>query len=102
MSKRRFFTLSLAAALVVGTWAGVTVAGPARGRRVFSYRPSAAAPAQARVQSNRRYSYSPRAASGDASSNDGGTLGLRNSYRPGRAYAPRQGINSANWKIQGL
>jgi len=102
MSTGNLFSLALAAALIAGTMAAESSAAPGRGRRIFSYRPSAVAPAQARVQSNRRFSYSPGAAGGSSSADNGGTLGLRRSYRPGPAYAPRQGINSATWKVEGL
>jgi hypothetical protein len=106
MSTSKVFSLALAAGLLVATVAvGTSSAAPVRGRRVYAYQPRAAASAQARVQSNRRYSYSPAQSFGrtySSPSYDGGTLGLRNDYRPGPGYSPRQGINSAAYKIQGL
>lgn len=104
MSKIRFLSFVFAAALIAATVAAESSwAAPVRGRRIYSYRPAAAAPALARVQSNRRFSYSPGAVGGTYSTpSSGGTLGLRSTYRQGPGYAPRQGINSANWKVQGL
>ena len=100
MSTRKFFSLALAAGLIAGTIAAESSwAAPARGRRLYSYQPRAAASTPARVQSNRRYSYSPGAYSNSA---NGGTLGLRSTYRPGPGYSPRQGVNSAAWKVLGL
>jgi hypothetical protein len=104
MSKVRFFSLALAAALMAGSVAAETSwAMPGRARRIYSYRPADNALAQGRVQTNRRYSYSP-GASGSANStpSNGETLGLRRTYQPGSGYAPRQAINSATWKVQGL
>jgi len=104
MSTRKFLSLALAAGLIAGTIAAESSwAAPARSRRVYSYQPRAAASAPARIQSNRRYSYSPGAVGGTSSNSaNGGTLGLRSTYRPGPGYAPRQGINSAAWKVLGL
>lgn len=104
MSKIRFLSIALAATLIAATVATESSwAAPARGRRIFSYRPAAAAPAFARVPSNRRFSYSPGAVGGTYSTpSNGGTLGLRSTYRQGPGYAPRQGINAAAWKVQGL
>ncbi len=104
MSTGKMFSVALAAALIAGTIAAESSwAAPGRWRRVYSYQPRAAAAAPVRVQSNRRYSYVPGAVGGTYSpSTNGGTLGLNNNYRPGPGYAPRQGINSATWKVQGL
>lgn len=104
MSKVRLFSFALAATLIVGTVAAESSwAAPTWGRRIYSYRPAAGASALARVQSNRRFSYSPGAVGGTYSTpSNGGALGLRSNYRQGPGYAPRQGINAANWKVQGL
>lgn len=104
MSTARFFTLALLAALIAaGAGAESCWAAPARGRCIYSYQPRSAALAQARVEVGRRYSYAPGAFSSPYSpAGNGGTLGLRSTYRPGPGYAPRQGINSATVKVQGL
>jgi hypothetical protein len=96
MSTSKVFSLALAAGLLVATVAaGTSSAAPFRGRRVYAYQPRAAAPAQARVQTNRRYSYSP-APSGGAMSVQ------RYGYRSGSSAVRSQGFHAAGWKVNGL
>lgn len=104
MSPGKVLSWAAAAALLAGTiFADASWAAPGRGRRVYSYQPRATASAPSRVQSYRRYSFVPGSVGGAyATSTRGAALGLRSTYRPGPAYTPRQGINKANWKVQGL
>jgi len=61
--------------------------------------------ARPNTQSTRRYSYAPGGAAystGGYSYSPPSTLGTNRSYRPGPGYSPRNGINSADFKIKGL
>ncbi len=108
--KRSF--VALAALLLVGATAQTSWAGPCRCYRAYSYAPAPAATAQAAgsVQQNRsysyspgrRYSYSPGVSAYGQGSYNRPALGTSSDYRPGPDYSPRQGINSAAFKVRGL
>ena len=118
MSRLKASFVALAAVGLVGAAAQLSWAGPGRCCRVYCYAPApaaATAPAttaqaggsvqQYRSYSyspGRRYSYSPGASVYGQRTYSRPALGTSSDYRPGPDYSPRQGINSAAFKVRGL
>lgn len=113
MSTAKASFVVVAALLALGAVAEKSWAYPSPCCRVYCYTPGPAATTQAMggaqqyrsysYTPGRRYSYMPGGTSqfGSGSFNRP-ALGTSSDYRPGPEYSPRQGINSAAFKIRGL